>query len=67
MGTVSRGPSGTPKTAGSSEPPVRLPLRWAIIVLVTAAAGIACFAAAGIAAAVAAAAAVAVALHTVLE
>jgi len=56
---------GSPGTRNSGEPP-RLPLRWAVIIGVTAAAGIACFAAVGIVAAVAAAAAVAVALHELL-
>lgn len=62
MSVVSPGSPGTPN---SGEPP-RLPLRWAVIIGVTAAASIACFAAGGIAAAVVAAAAVAVALHQML-
>jgi hypothetical protein len=56
---------GSPGTPNSGEPP-QLPLRWAVIIGVTAAAGIACFAAGGIAVAVAAAAGVAAALHELL-
>ena len=63
MATVSPDSSGTPN---GGEPPARLPLRWAIIVLVTAAAAVACFAAGGIAAAIVGASAVAVALHSML-
>lgn len=66
MSAVSPGPPGTSNSGSSEEPPARLPLRWAIIVLVAAAAGIGCFTAAGIGAAVVAAAAVAVALHQML-
>ena len=55
----------SPGTPNSGEPP-RLPLRWAVIIGVTVAVGIACFAAGGIVAAVAAATAVAVALHELL-
>jgi hypothetical protein len=66
MSPVSPGSSGTPNSPGSGEPAGRLPLRWAFIVLVTAAAGIACFAACGIAAAVVGASAVAAALHSML-
>lgn len=62
MSAVSPGSPGTPD---SGEPP-RLPLRWAVITGVTAAAGIACFAAGGIAVAITAAAAVAVTLHELL-
>jgi hypothetical protein len=62
MSIVSPGSPGTPD---SGEPP-RLPVRWAVIIGVTAAAGIACFPAGGIVAAVAAATAVAVALHELL-
>jgi hypothetical protein len=62
MSAVSPGSPGTPN---SGEPP-RLPLRWAVIIGVTAAAGIACFAAGGVAAAIVAATAVAVALHELL-
>jgi hypothetical protein len=65
MKTVSPGSSGTPDSTGPGEPP-RLPLRWAIIVGVTAAVGIACFAAGGIDAATIAAAAVAAGLHKML-
>ncbi len=56
---------GSPGTPNGGEPP-RLPLRWAVIIGVSAAAGIACFADGGIAAAVAAAAAVAGALDQLL-
>jgi hypothetical protein len=56
---------GSPGTSNSGEPP-RLPLRWAVIIGVTAAVGIACFVAGGIGAAVVAAAAVAAALHKML-
>jgi hypothetical protein len=56
---------GSPGTPNSGEPP-RLPLRWAVIIGVTVAVGIACFAPGGIAAAIAAAVAVAVALHELL-
>ncbi len=66
MATVSPGSPGTPTNASSGEPGGRLPLRWAFIILVTAAAGIACFTADGMAAAVAGAAAVVVALHSML-
>ena len=66
MSEVSPGSPGTPANGVPEEPPTRLPLRWAIIVMVTAAAGIGCFAAAGISAAVVAAAAVAAALHKML-
>lgn len=62
MTAVSRGSPGTP----NGEEPSRLPLRWAVIIGVAAAAGIACFPAGGIAAAIAAAVAVAVALHQLL-
>lgn len=65
MSTVSPGSPGTPNSGGSGEPP-RLPLRWAVIVLVTAAAGIACYSAGGIYPAVIAAAAVAAVLHKML-
>jgi hypothetical protein len=66
MPSVSPGSPGTPNSEGSEESPARLPLRWAVIVLVTATAGIACFAAGGIYPAVVAAAAVAAALHKIL-
>jgi hypothetical protein len=66
VSTVSPGSPGTPGSAGPEEPPARLQLRWAFIVLVTCAAGIACFAAAGIYPAVVAAAVVAAALHKML-
>lgn len=66
MATVSPDSSGTPKSTGNGDQPERLPLRWALIVLVTAAAGIACFTAGGITAAVVGAAAVAAALHSML-
>ena len=56
---------GFPCTPNPGEPP-RLPLRWAVIIGVAAAAGIASFTAGGIAAAIAAATAVAVALHELL-
>lgn len=56
---------GFPGAPNRGEPP-RLPLRWAIIIGVSTAAGIASFAAGGIAAAIGAAAAVAVALHELL-
>ncbi len=66
MSTVSPGAPGTPSSASSGEPPSRLPLRWAFIVLATVTAGIACYAAGGIPAAVIGASAVAVALHSML-
>lgn len=62
MTSVSPGSSGAPNSQG----PPRLPLRWAVIIGVTVAAGLACFVAAGISAAIVAAAAVAVALHQML-
>jgi hypothetical protein len=62
MSTVS---PDAPSTS-SSEGPGRLPVRWAFIVLVTAAAGIACFGAGSIAAAVIGASAVAGVLHSML-
>jgi hypothetical protein len=62
MSAVSPKSPGTP----DSGEPARLPLRWAVITGITAAAGIACFAAGGIAVAITAAAAVAVALHELL-
>jgi hypothetical protein len=66
MATVSPDSSGTSYSARGSTQPGRLPLRWALIVLVTAAAGIACFTADGVAAAVVGASAVAAALHSML-
>jgi len=65
MTAVSPGSSGVPNSDGP-EVPSRLPLRWAVIIGVTAAVGIACFAAGGIVAAVAGATAVAVALHELI-
>ena len=62
MSVVSPGSSGGPNRG---EPP-RLPLRWAVIIGASAAAGIACFADGGIATAVAAAVAVAGALDQLL-
>lgn len=61
MSVVSPGSPGTPN---DGEPP-RLPLRWAVIIGLTAA-GIACFSAGGVVAADAGAAAVAVALLDLL-
>ena len=65
MTAVSPGSASTPNGDGPGEPS-RLPLRWAVIIGMSAATGIACFAAAGIGAAIVAATAVAVALHEIL-
>ena len=63
MSTVRRRPATPPP----SPDPQRLPLRWAIIAMLTAAAGAIGFVVGGPVVAITAAAAVAVAAHTILE
>lgn len=63
MSTVRRGPAAPPP----SPDPQRLPLRWAIIAILTTASGAIGLIVGGPVVAITAAAAVAVAAHTILE